>query len=75
MRALISRIVAGPIAALVAWLVGMGLELGAGFETALTETVTLFLVAVLTVLYGVVHKLIDKVVNPGDVADTDRHVA
>lgn len=75
MRALISRIVAGPIAALVTFLVGLGIEVGAGFETALTDAVTLFILAVLTSAYGVIHRLIDKRVNPGDVADTSRHVA
>lgn len=72
MRVYISRIVAGPVAALVAFLVGLGLELGAGFETALTEVITLFAIAVLTSAYGVVHKLIDKRLNPGDVASTKR---
>lgn len=69
----ISRIVAGPIAAFVAWLVGLGLELGAGFETALTEVVTLFVIAAVTSAYGVIHRLIDKRLNPGDVADPARH--
>lgn len=72
MRAFVSRIVAGPVAALVAWLVGMGLELGAGFSTALTEAATLFGVAVVTALYGVVHRLIDRRgVNPADAAAPD----
>lgn len=70
MRALISRIIAGPIAAVVAWLVGLGLEVGADFQTALTDTVTLLVLAVATALYGVVHKLIDRKVNPTDAAKT-----
>lgn len=74
MRAVISRIIAGPIAALVAWLIGLGLELGVGFETALTEVTTLLVLAVLTSVYGVLHKVIDKRVNPRDLADTSGRV-
>lgn len=68
MRTIISRILAGPIAAFVAWLVGMGLELGADFETVLTETAVLFGIAVVTALYGAVHKLFDRRFNPADTA-------
>jgi hypothetical protein len=67
MRTYISRIIAGPIAALVAWLAGTGLALGAGFETALTEVAVLLVLAIGTALYGVVHKVIDGWgVNPAD---------
>lgn len=68
MRTFISRLIAGPIAAFVAWLIGMGLEIGADFETALTEATTLLLLAVGTAAYGVIHKLIDRHVHPSDSA-------
>lgn len=68
MRTFISRIIAGPIAALVAWLAGFGLEVGADFETALTETATLLILAVALPLYGVVHRWIDRFANPSDAA-------
>lgn len=66
MNAIISRLVAPFIAAIVAWLVGLGLDLGADFQTALTDVATLFVGAVMLALYGLIHKKIDSRINPSD---------
>lgn len=68
MRAIISRLLAGPIAAFVAWLIGLGIEVTSDEQTALTEAATLLVFAIITSLYGVVHKLLDKKINPADTA-------
>lgn len=75
MRTLVSRIIAGPIAALVMWLIGMGIEVGTGFETALNEAATLLVIAVGGSLYGVAHKLLDKRINPLDAAKSPENLA
>lgn len=71
MRTVISRLVAGPIAALVAFLAGLGLEVGADLETALTQTATLLIMAIVLPVYGALHRWIDQRVNPIDAADPD----
>lgn len=68
MRALISRLVAPLVALLVTWLGSAGLDLGPEFGTALTEAGVLLLTAVFTLVYGVTHRLIDRVANPADAA-------
>lgn len=71
MRTVISRILAPIIAALVGWLTSMGLDLDPAFGVALQEAATWFLLAVFTMLYGLIHRLIDRKVNPADVAKPD----
>jgi hypothetical protein len=67
-RTIISRLIAGPIAALVTWLVGLGLDLDPAFADHLTEATTILLMAVALTVYGLVHKLVDRKANPDDVA-------
>lgn len=66
MRTFISRILAGPIAALLTWLGGEGAEVLLGIETILTETAVLITLGLFGSLFGVVHKGIDRKVNPAD---------
>lgn len=72
MRVFISRIIAPVIAALVGWLTSIGLDLDPGFGPALTEATTWLILAIFGAIYGIVHRLIDKKLNPGDVADPSR---
>lgn len=68
MKAFISRILAAPIAALVAWLTSAGLDLDPGFDAMLTETATLLVLALVMAVYGVAHKFLDRWINPSDSA-------
>lgn len=71
MREFISRIVAPLVAGLVTWLGSVGLNLGPDFGAALTETAVILLTAVFTLIYGVVHRIVDKFANPADAAVPD----
>lgn len=75
MRAFVSRLIAPIIAGLVTWLGSVGLDLGPEFGASLTETAVLFLTGAFTLVYGVAHRLIDKVVNPADAATPDTPLA
>jgi hypothetical protein len=73
MRVFISRLLAGPIAVAVAWLVSQGL--GAEAIAVVNAVADLIVAAVGLSAYGITHRLIDRQVNPSDVAVKEAGVA
>lgn len=69
MRPYISRIAAALVATLLTWLAGrFGVEVSADVRASLVETVTLLGLGLWGLLYAIGHRLIDRRVNPADVA-------
>lgn len=73
LRPYISRILAPIITAFIMWLLNKGIDLGPDAAAHLTEYGTVGLLAVFALLNGVIHKTIDKRLNPGDAASS--HIA
>lgn len=74
MRAVIARIAAAIVAALLTWAAGMipGFEVTEDTRAALTEGVTLIGLALWGILYGLTHRLINRQINPADVASPEK---
>lgn len=73
MRAIIGRVAAAIVAALLTWLAGtLGLEVSADTAATLTEAVTLLGLAFWGILYAIVHKTINRYVAPADAAGPAR---
>lgn len=71
MRTIIGRIAAVVAATITTWLISfLGVGISEQGTAELTEALTLIGVLVWGLIYAVVHKLIDRKVNPMDVAKT-----
>jgi uncharacterized protein YcbK (DUF882 family) len=70
LRPFLSRVLAPVITAFVMWLLHLGIDLGPDASAHLTEYATVIAIALFSVLNGVIHRLIDKKVNPGDTASS-----
>ncbi len=70
LRPFISRALAAVFATLITWLLSKGIDLGKDAAGQLTEVATTLLIGGFTLVYGVLHKTIDKSVNPGDAASS-----
>jgi hypothetical protein len=71
MRAIISRIAAVVVGALVVWLAdAAGVHVSPEATAALTEGLTMLGIGLWMAAYAVAHKLIDRRINPADVART-----
>lgn len=68
LRPFLSRFISPFIASGVAFLALKGIDLGDAAPAHLTEYTVVFLIALMQLLNGPIHKLIDKKVNPGDAA-------
>lgn len=68
MLAFISRIVAPIVAGFATWLASKGLDVGPEFTASLTNAAVILLMTIFSTLYGVVHRVIDRFVNPTDEA-------
>ena len=74
LRPFLSRLLATPIAALVAWLAAKGMEVDEQTAEAFRTTALFLLMGVFQLVYSLVHRTVDKKVNPGDAATTSRAV-
>lgn len=69
-RPILSRLVAPYVAGLIVWLAARGFGLPTGTDSKITELVVILLLATMQALYGLLHKVIDKHVNPADAASS-----
>lgn len=70
LRPFLSRFLASLFATLITWLLSRGIDLGKDAAGQLTEVATTLLIGAFTLFYGVLHRTIDKKVNPGDAASS-----
>lgn len=70
LRPFISRMISPLIASLLAFLAVKGIQLPEDASGHLTEYAVIVLIALMQMLNGPIHKLIDKKANPGDAAAT-----
>lgn len=69
MRTVFARIAAVIAAGIVTFLSGkLGLDVTEEARVAITEGITMLGMAVWLLLYGIFHKVINRFINPGDVA-------
>ena len=69
MRAIIGRIAAAIVAFLVIWIAGtLGVEVTEQTAATFTEAVTLLGMGLFTLVYAMVHKIINARINPTDAA-------
>jgi hypothetical protein len=74
LRPFASRIIAPAISILLAWLATkLGITFGADTEGHLTEFAVSIFLGVFLAVNGVIHKTLDKKLNPGDAASS--HIA
>lgn len=72
MRVLIARVAAAIVAVLVTFLAGkFGVEVSEDARATLTEGVTLIGLGVWGISYGVLHKLMNRKLNPADTAKSN----
>ena len=70
LRPFLSRIIASLVTVLITWLLSKGIDLGADAQGHLTEAGTALAIGGFTLIYGLIHRSIDKKVNPGDAASS-----
>ncbi len=70
LRPFLSRALASVIATLITWLLSKGIDVGKDAAGQLTEVATTVLIGAFTLFYGVIHRTIDKKVNPGAAASS-----
>jgi hypothetical protein len=71
MRAIIGRVAAVVVGAAVVWVAdAAGVHVSPDATAVLTEGLTMLGLGIWLVVYAVGHKLIDRRINPGDVART-----
>lgn len=68
LRPIIARLAAALIASLVAWLAAQGIDVPAETQTQLIEGTVGLMLLVFGVVYALVHKLVNRKVNPADAA-------
>jgi uncharacterized membrane protein (DUF441 family) len=73
LRPYLSRLIAAALAGLVTWLAGKGIALDDTSVHTLTEAGVVVALTVFQALYAIIHRTIDKKVNPGDAASS--HIA
>ena len=71
LRPFLSRIIAPLVTALLTYLaVHFGLNFGEDAAGHITETAVIAVIAGMQIVYGLVHRVVDKKVNPGDTASS-----
>lgn len=75
LRPFLSRFISPFIASGLAFLALKGIDLGDDAPARLTEYTVITIIALMQLLNGPIHKLIDKKVNPGDAASAGLAVA
>lgn len=76
LRVILGRVVGGWVASLVAWLtLRYGIEVSNDQVQTVVANVVTVMMFVFTTLYAVLHKAIDRKLNPGDVAKERRQVS
>lgn len=69
LRPILSRVIAPFITMFIAWLtLKWGIDLGSDAAVKLTDGAVVLLMALFTALNGLIHKFIDKYLNPADAA-------
>lgn len=74
LRPYLSRLIAPFIAAVIVWLATKGIDLPEDAAGHLTELAVIVLLAIFQIIYAVIHKTIDKKVNPQDAAGVNEAV-
>lgn len=70
-RPIISRILAAPVAALAAWLfLKWKIDIDTATQSQMVETLVAWIIPIFAAVWAVLHKIIDKYVNPADAATT-----
>lgn len=68
-RVLAGRLIGAIVAGLSTFLLAkFGVGLDADVQQQITEAGAIFLMVVFTAIYGIVHKVVNKKLNPGDTA-------
>jgi 20S proteasome alpha/beta subunit len=70
LRPFVSRLIAPFITALLAWAALHGFDFGSDAAGHITEYAVVILVAGMQIVNGLIHKSIDKKVNPADAASS-----
>lgn len=73
LRPYLSRLIAGLVTMLLTWLMSHGIDLGTDAAGGLTEAGTALAIGGFTIIYGLIHRTLDKKLNPGDAASS--HIA
>lgn len=70
LRPYISRVIASLVTALITWLLSKGIDLGADAAGHLTEAGTTLAIGGFMLIYSIIHRSLDKKLNPGDAASS-----
>lgn len=71
LRLVIARTIGGLIATLSAWLmIRYGIIVDDSAQAELTSNVVAVMMTIFTILYPLIHKLINRKINPGDAASS-----
>lgn len=70
LRPFLSRVIGALVAAFAAWLAAKGFDFDKDTQQQMVENLVGIILPLFGVIWAVVHKLIDKKVNPGDAASS-----
>lgn len=70
LRPFLSRVIGTVVGALVAWLAAKGINIDAKTQQQVIEALITIIIPVYSIAREIVHRLIDKRINPADAAST-----